>query len=165
MPNYSEYPLHLGTFTLGSRVRLKKDHNYEGGIVRIDPSCHPPTIHFLCGNDIYSYPASELELVAQTPENFDPEVGAKFDSNKPNWSLMPWEALSQVQEIIDYGAKKYAPNNWRKVEPWRERYFSAVMRHLLAWQSGEKTDPESGKSHLAHAICSLLFMLWREGNG
>jgi hypothetical protein len=103
-------------------------------------------------------------MQVQTPDTFDPLVGAKFDAGKPGWALMPWGALGQVQEIIDYGAKKYAPNNWKTLDGWRDRYFSAAMRHLIAWYQGEDTDPESGKSHLAHACCSLLFLLHLEGN-
>jgi hypothetical protein len=34
------------------------------------------------------------------------------------------------------------------------------MRHLLAFWSGEETDPESGLPHLAHALCGLMFLHW-----
>ena len=33
------------------------------------------------------------------------------------------------------------------------------MRHINAYQRGEAADLESGKSHLAHAVCSLMFVL------
>jgi hypothetical protein len=38
------------------------------------------------------------------------------------------------------------------------------MRHLVAYQSGEEIDPESGKSHLAHAQCCLIFLAWVDKN-
>ena len=31
------------------------------------------------------------------------------------------------------------------------------MRHIYAYLAGEKLDPESGESHLAHALCSVRF--------
>ena len=48
-------------------------------------------------------------------------------------------------------------NNWALVEP--ERYDDAALRHIQAYLSGEVSDPESGKPHLAHALCCLMFRL------
>lgn len=93
--------------------------------------------------------------------------GVKFDYDKPQWSLMPWKALSQVVDVLTYGAKKYAPDNWKKVPNARQRYIDAGFRHLTAYASGEKNDSETGLSHLAHAMCCLLFLLafdFGEGN-
>ena len=93
--------------------------------------------------------------------------GVKFDNDKPQWSLMPWKALSQVVDVLTYGAKKYAPDNWKKVPNARQRYIDAGFRHLTAYAGGEKNDSETGLSHLAHAMCCLLFLLafdFGEGN-
>lgn len=83
----------------------------------------------------------------------------KNDTNKTNWSLFPFEQLEEVAKVVDYGAKKYAPNDWQNVE--KERYFSAAMRHLVEYHKGKKLD-ESGFTHLAHCVCSLLFLMWHE---
>jgi len=85
--------------------------------------------------------------------------GVKFDNDKPQWGLMPWKALSQVVDVLTYGARKYAPDNWKKVPNARQRYIDAGFRHFTAYASGEKNDSETGKSHLAHAMCCLLFLL------
>ena len=85
--------------------------------------------------------------------------GMKFDSEKPRWDLLPFESLTDIVLVLTYGAKKYAPENWRKVNDWRDRYFAALLRHLVAWKQGEKIDPESNLPHLAHAGCCLLFLL------
>mgnify|MGYP007111985039 FL=1 len=37
-----------------------------------------------------------------------------------------------------------------------------MMWHFTAWQSGELVDPETGESHLDHAICCLLFLRWHD---
>ena len=42
--------------------------------------------------------------------------GMKFDTGKPRWSLLPWNQVEQIVEILTFGAKKYADNNWKKVE-------------------------------------------------
>jgi hypothetical protein len=85
--------------------------------------------------------------------------GVKFDNDKPQWSLMQWKALSQVVDVLTYGAKKYAPDNWKKVPNARQRYLDAGFRHFTAYAAGEKNDSETGLSHLAHAMCCLLFLL------
>jgi hypothetical protein len=86
--------------------------------------------------------------------------GKKFDQDKSRWDLLPFGALEQVAQVITYGAKKYEPENWKKVPESRGRYFAASLRHLTAWFRGEKLDPESGLPHLAHAACCLLFLMW-----
>ena len=71
----------------------------------------------------------------------------------------PFRALTQVVEVLTYGAKKYAPDNWKKVPDARRRYIDAGFRHFTAYTSGETHDPETGKHHLAHAICCLLYLV------
>lgn len=83
----------------------------------------------------------------------------KADSGKTNLAILfdTGNALSDVADVMEFGAKKYDRKNWSKVDD-KERYIAATLRHLLAYHQGEKIDPESGKPHLAHAICSLLFL-------
>jgi len=88
-------------------------------------------------------------------------TGTKHDSAKPRWSLVPWRAMDDVLAVLEHGAEKYAPDNWRHVEP-AERYWDAAMRHLIAWRQGRRMDGESGLPALAHAACCVLFLLERE---
>jgi hypothetical protein len=85
-------------------------------------------------------------------------AGLKLDAEKPRLSLIPGAALVEIALVLEYGARKYAVGNWRHVRPTR-RYLDAALRHLHAAADGEETDPESGLSHLAHAACSLAFLL------
>jgi hypothetical protein len=98
-----------------------------------------------------------------TSNDKTPGPGRKDDAGKRRWSLVPWNALTTVLDVLEIGAKKYAPDNWRKVPDATDRYWNAAMRHLLSWKEGEKTDPESGLSHLAHGACNMLFLLALEG--
>lgn len=88
--------------------------------------------------------------------------GVKYDSKKLRWSLLPLGAVEEVVEVLEYGAQKYAPDNWMKVPEASDRYWDAAMRHLVAWKKDGPLDDETKKSHLAHAACCLLFMLWFE---
>jgi hypothetical protein len=104
-------------------------------------------------------PVSDLfGLAAREAQPTTVDEGRKDDAQKPMWNLLPFKALAQVVGVLTYGARKYAPENWRKVANPRERYFAAALRHLVAWKGGEKIDPESGLSHLGHALCCLLFL-------
>jgi hypothetical protein len=88
--------------------------------------------------------------------------GKKYDNGKLRWDLLPLGPVEEVVEILTYGAEKYGPNNWQMVEDWRDRYFAALMRHLIAWRKGERDDKESGLPHLAHALCNLTFLRYLE---
>ena len=82
----------------------------------------------------------------------------KHDAGKPRPDLVPATALHEIWRVLEYGSRKYDDDNWRKTSSIR-RYFSASLRHLWAWFSGEDLDPESGLHHLAHAGTCVLFML------
>ena len=88
--------------------------------------------------------------------------GMKFDEDKLRWDLLPYDAVEKIVEIITHGAKKYAPENWKKVNI--DRFFAAAMRHFTAWKKGEEFDKDSGFTHLAHVGCNILFMMWIEEN-
>lgn len=89
--------------------------------------------------------------------------GVKDDNAKPRWSLLPWGPMTHVISVLEFGARKYSADNWQRVPEARQRYFDASMRHVLAWWQGERIDPESGKHHLAHAVCCMLFLMWFDG--
>jgi len=84
----------------------------------------------------------------------------KFDQDKPDWSLLDLNLIEDVVKVLTYGAKKYDRDNWHKVD--KNRYFAAALRHITAYQRGEKTDSETGLSHLAHAQCCLIFLAYFE---
>ena len=85
--------------------------------------------------------------------------GLKYDAGKPRYSLIPPEAMRGVAEVLTFGAEKYEPNSWQKVEHAEERYLDALMRHIEAYRSGEQLDPESGLHHLKHAACNIAFLI------
>ena len=88
---------------------------------------------------------------------------AKQSNGKTEWHLIPWRELEEVARVFMYGKSKYSEDDWENVENKRSVYFDAAMRHLTAWWNGEKKD-ESEFSHLAHAICCLLILLWDKNN-
>lgn len=84
-------------------------------------------------------------------------------ASKPRLELVPWAAVTEIAEVLTFGAEKYDANNWCRGARWG-RYFAALCRHIFAWWSGEERDPETGKSHLAHAGCCLFFLMEYQRN-
>ena len=83
----------------------------------------------------------------------------KNDSGKLQWSLLPFEELKDVVRVLMLGAKKYTPDNWKKCDDIT-RYKDALMRHVISYICGETIDDESQISHLAHAVCNCLFLMY-----
>jgi len=88
------------------------------------------------------------------------EVGTKADAQKLRPTLLPPDAIIEVIKVLEFGARKYAVDNWQHVPDAYQRYEDAGFRHRLARLRGEELDPESGLHHLAHEACCILFQLW-----
>lgn len=91
--------------------------------------------------------------------------GVKYDGQKPRFSLIPSETIREVIKALEFGAKKYSVDNWKRVAGARTRYYDAAWRHIDKWWGGEAYDNGDGGSgchHLANAICCLIFLLWFE---
>jgi len=84
-------------------------------------------------------------------------VGVKFDGDKRDFTLLPWDAVEEIVKVLEFGAAKYARDNWKHVAA--DRYVKAAFRHLVAYSQGEANDQESGLPHLAHLGCCVLFLL------
>ena len=120
----------------------------------------------------------DFEIVSSDPSNEILHIGSSStaawepngearksieSASKPRLELVPWTAVTEIAEVLTFGAEKYDANNWCRGARWG-RYFAALCRHIFAWWSGEEKDPETGKSHLAHAGCCLLFLMEYQRN-
>lgn len=115
-----------------------------------------------CGAEIPDYDvahvcASSMNDIVAASQNAT-TGGRKFDGGKLQYGLVPPNALEAMVEILTFGAEKYEPDNWKRVPDAKRRYFDALQRHLWAWKKGEQCDQETGKNHLAHALCCLMFL-------
>lgn len=102
---------------------------------------------------------NDLAAQMEATNNPPPVTGVKHDAGKLDYTLVPWDGLEEIVKVLEFGAKKYARDNWRFVKGAETRYMAAALRHLIAYQMADEVDPETGLSHLAHAGCCLLFLL------
>lgn len=77
--------------------------------------------------------------------------------------LLSPEWLEGTADILTFGVKKYEDHNWAKGIKY-SRVFGALLRHLWAWHRGEANDVETGKNHLFHASCCLMFLCHYESH-
>lgn len=110
-----------------------------------------------CGE--YPLPQALTRSYGADVSMVDTAPGRKDDSGKRDWTLLPLGALEQVVLVLEHGERKYGRNNWKKLDNLEERYIKALWRHLVAATEGESPDPETGLPHLAHIVCSALFIM------
>lgn len=81
----------------------------------------------------------------------------RFNEGKMAWELVDFESLEPLVEVLMFGATKYSKDNWKKGQAITE-LLGSLFRHIIAFQNGEDLDEESGKSHIGHAMCNLMFI-------
>lgn len=96
----------------------------------------------------------------------------KHDQEKTKYYMLEPMFIKGVADVLTLGARKYSPDNWKHYKPTKERpesatmcYYSALMRHVEEWRYGDMNDKETGKHHLLHATCCLMFMWWFDVTG
>lgn len=118
---------------------------------------------------VYNFPKLD-EFIANNVEKIK-GAGTKLDEGKPDYFLIPPNALNEVVRALTYGAKEHDSDdlnqepNWKSVKNLERRFYSAAQRHQNAYRRGEKIDSgDKGSNchHLACAIVDLLFVLETE---
>ena len=97
-------------------------YNNEGGI-----SLKGSSDTFLCRSESKFF--EEVGNEKTTEIKTDKKEGVKYDDDKLDWSLLPIEPTEKIVEVLMFGAKKYAPDNWKYVDNSQTRYYNAAMRH------------------------------------
>ena len=81
----------------------------------------------------------------------------KKDEGKPPISLIPYEFIEGVSEILAFGVGKYSRYGWAQGIEWH-RILDGIYRHVGKWEKGINFDEDTGQSHLLHAACGLMFL-------
>lgn len=67
------------------------------------------------------------------------------------------EYMEEAAHVLTYGTRKYKAWNWAKGMSW-SACIGCAMRHVAKIARGEEIDDESGRHHLGHYVCNLLFL-------
>lgn len=159
----------------------KQSANKIGKVIGIRNSNYTYDIEVLFEGDLQSVYVknNQLNLVIEEPagiehtqqevpieeyEQDEPQVGVKFDQDKPMLSILTKgcpRALMAVGQALTYGAKKYGESpdklNFLDVPNGFNRYSDAMIRHHLQ-ESLEDLD-ESGLEPIVLTTVNALFRL------
>ncbi len=80
----------------------------------------------------------------------------RFNEGKPKWTLVHFESMVPLVRILEYGAKKYAPYNWKKPMS-RSDILDSMQRHMAKLIDGDENDEESGLPHIGHIMANAMF--------
>jgi len=84
-------------------------------------------------------------------------LGERFNEGKLKWSMVDFKSLEPMVRVLEFGAKKYSVDNWKKgLDP--KEVLESLLRHAFAISDGEEFDPESGLSHIGHIQCNAMFL-------
>lgn len=76
---------------------------------------------------------------------------------------VPGRVLESVGRVFDFGARKHAPLGWMTIPNYRAHFGAKITRHFTAYFIlGERSDPDTGESHLAHLVADALMIIDRD---
>lgn len=61
----------------------------------------------------------------------------------------PIKQLTRMAKVLQYGADRYEPNNWRLIP--QEEHINHALIHIIAHLAGDTQD-----DHIDHALCRLM---------
>lgn len=91
------------------------------------------------------------------PKATEEDKGMRFNAGKPQLSyIMSCDvAMTGLTRVMEFGAEKYARNNWKKgLDP--TEVTDSLLRHLMAYTNGEVRDQESGLPHIDHVLFNAM---------
>lgn len=80
------------------------------------------------------------------------EFGGKQSSTPFRFDLLRGiaaKAMFKLAGVLDYGARKYADDNWHNVSP--QDHLNHALTHAFAWLAGDKKE-----DHVSHFHCRAL---------
>ncbi len=144
----------------GKDVYFQQVKLEESPYIFENPSQFPPSWQ------INRYPAEipteNPEAKTEKPAAENPEAETeclKYDDGKPRWELLPLPDIEDIVKVYTFGAQKYGPDKWRKLNNGFKRYKAALLRHLVSFEKGEEFDHESHLPALAHMAWNAIAML------
>jgi hypothetical protein len=98
-------------------------------------------------------------VVHQAPD----EESKRYNVGKVQLREVDPSFILGLGEVLTKSRAKYDEMNWAKPTKLSTPYES-MMRHILAFQSGEDLDKETQSHHLLHAATNLMFMYYHITN-
>lgn len=103
----------------------------------------------------------------QVNDKYKDAVGKKYDGDKLDYSLLPWDVIETVVTRYTVGKQKYAAWNWTLLDDAKDRYEAAMLRHWVEYKKGNRWDDDPQfanhpSTHLQAALWNLFCLVWFE---
>lgn len=85
------------------------------------------------------------------------EQADRFNSGKPDWTLIDFDSLEPMVRVLEFGAKKYSRDNWKK-GLYTTDIVASLMRHIIDYLNGNDLDKESQQEIVGHMMCNIMFL-------
>lgn len=92
-----------------------------------------------------------------------PDTSKRYNAGKVQTREIDPNFILGIGEVLTKSRAKYEAYNWTKSTKLSTPYES-MMRHIMAFQSGEDFDKETQSHHLLHAATNLMFMYYHITN-
>ena len=143
-------------YKIGDKVRVKplEDCAPIGRCVFVE------AMHYICGNQ-FSIEEMEGDKVIydcwSLPfEWLEPVSALRYNSGKPKWSLVHMQSLVPMIRVLEHGAEKYEPYNWKKPTE-RHTLIDSLQRHMADLIDGKEIDDDSGLPIIGHIMANAMF--------
>lgn len=83
------------------------------------------------------------------------------DKTKPRIHLIPSEATLGMAQALTFGVIKHGRYQFRDSDLTHTDIIDSLMRHTLAYLSGEDNDPETGYPHTWHIGANFAMLEWK----
>jgi hypothetical protein len=94
-------------------------------------------------------------------KEFSKNTNPKDSVGIQKWRQMctiPLAVLWELGVAMLEGARKYGRHNYRVAGVRSSVYVDAALGHIMQYEEGEDTDPDSGLHHITKAIASLVVL-------
>jgi hypothetical protein len=105
-------------------------------------------------------PLAGLRYIGLSPDapTVKNDQGGVQSATAGRFDLIPPKSMFRLAAIMDHGARKYAPNNWKKIEI--DSHVNHALQHLFAYLAGDRQD-----DHLGHALARAAMAVELEEEG
>lgn len=97
-------------------------------------------------------------------DNKEIKLADRHNKGKLEWSLVHMPSLEPLVRVLEFGAKKYARDNWKKGLSFN-KIKESLMRHMIDFfDNMEDNDAESGINHIGHMMANCMFLQYMFNN-
>lgn len=88
----------------------------------------------------------------------------KKDEGKLRYDRIDPYFLESIAKVLTHGVKKYKDDcdKWMETPNALNRYYAALMRHLVEWKKGNFIDKESKLNVLSHVAFNVMALIYHE---